>query len=256
MQSGESVDLLGIVDGLKLSAEARAPLAQTLEDYELELDRALQAKQKDLDQGPAFEPGKPFSPEDMKKRMDDAREAGQKVKEVNQRSARKIEAMLPDDVQPAFNRAVREATYPRVYRPSPLVKRLDAALGLADLDSGQRETLQNLKSQYTREVSPINDRWASAIDDSERSGSDGTMAVPGVGTMQVSFGGDEKGPLADARKARRELDDRTREKLESTLSKEQRDRLPKESQPMDGVHDMGGGGLMAAPIIIRKTEDR
>jgi len=82
------------------------------------------------------------------------------------------------------------------------------------------------------------------------------MAVPGMGNVQVSFARDDSGPTADARKARRELDDRIRSKLDSILTKEQRERLPKDQQPGEGGHMMvpGDGGEAAVGTVIIKQD--
>lgn len=251
--AGENVDLLAIIEGLKLAREAMEPLAEPLSQYELELDRALAAKQREQDQSSGFQPGQAMDPEAMKARMARFRELGQQIKEVNQRNARRIEGLIPEEKREAFLKAVREATFPRVYRQAAVTRRIDSAMGLADLDAGQKEAIQQLRESYQRESGPVNDRWASAIEESERSGESGTMLIPG-GTMQVSFGGNESGPLADARKARREVDDRAREKLDSILSKEQRERLPKESAAPEGQFHMIGAE--AAPIMIRTIDER
>jgi hypothetical protein len=254
--SGESVDLIQIVDGLKLSADAKATVGETLRDYETELDRALLAKQASLDQSPAFEPGKPMDPEQMRQRLDKAREEGLKIKEINQRNARKIESQLPEDKRAEFQKAVQEATYPRVYRPSTVVKSIDSALGLADLNAQQRDALQELRSSYQRDLAPLNEHWAAAIEDEEKSGKGGgAMLVPG-GAMTVNFGPESESPVSEARKARRELDDRTRTKLEGILTKEQKERLPKELPADDpGRMIFGGDGGMGGQMMIRRLED-
>lgn len=256
--SGETVDLINVVEGLKLSPEVMKPLTEPLDDYEIDLDRALVSKQATMNQTPSFEPGKPISPDEWKERMAKAREEGLKVRDINQRHARLIEAQLPEDKRAEFQKAVRQATYPQVYRPSVVTKKLDAALGLSDLEPQQREALQTLRTNYQRDSGPINDRWASAIEDADRSGknSGGAMAIAGGGMMSISFGDDnEKSPTADARKARRELDDRTKEKMGSILTKDQQAKLPKETPMMDGEFHgdfMPADGVAVAPIVIRK----
>src|SRR5437899_6160361 len=69
--SGAGVDLMDVVDGLKLPPEAMTPVPPVLEEYEKELDTQLQAKAKAASDGPVFEPGKPIDSEKMKKQMQD-----------------------------------------------------------------------------------------------------------------------------------------------------------------------------------------
>jgi hypothetical protein len=231
--SGEGVNLLDIVEGLKLPADAQAKLAEPLNDYETDMDRALLAKQKILDDLPSIDPARGFDMEAFQDRMAKTREAGSKVKEVNQSHERKIEGLLPDDQKTAFEDSVQKATYPSVYRQSRIARSIEAALKFDDLTPGQKDSLTTLKSSYEHDAASANGKWASEIAAAEKKGENGgEMAMPGGGRMQVMFGDDnDDSPLAQARKARRELDDKTKGRLDFMLSKEQKDRLPKDSDP-------------------------
>jgi hypothetical protein len=222
--SGESVDLTEVIAGLKLSPDAMAPLAAPLDEYENELDHQLQAKAKAQADAPKFEPGKPMDIEAMKKQMAESQEAGMKVKEVNERTARKLEPLLPEDKRAAFKDAVRQRSFPQVYRTSHATKDIEAAIKLSDLTGSQRSQLADLKASYERQASPLNDAWAAAIQSSEASGQSG-MTVDGMGGRMVLNVGDDPPALTDARKARRELDDATNEKLKGILTETQRDKL-------------------------------
>ncbi|MCG3123492.1 MAG: hypothetical protein GIKADHBN_01911 [Phycisphaerales bacterium] len=226
--SGESVDLTEIVQGLNVS-EPEADVVEVLNQYEVDLDRALLAKKAMLDaQGEFdFKPGA-IDLSDIQKRSADAKEAGGKIKNVNEEYARKIEQLLPEDVRPAFGKAVKRQSFPRVYRPSQVSKAIDSALKFDDLDASQKDTLRSLRDSYEREVSPLNDAWAAAIEKDEQ---DPNNMALGDGSMQIKIGGpggeEDESPLAKARKARREFDEKTRERLNAALSPAQRERLPK-----------------------------
>lgn len=241
--SGEGVNLLDVVEGLKLPGDAQAKLTEPLSDYEVDMDRALLAKQKVIDDLPPFEPGRGFDMEAFQERMNKMREAGVKVKEVNQNHQRKLEGLLPEDSKPKFTDAVRKATYPQVYRQSRVSKSIDAAAKFEDLNQGQKDSLATLKSSYEHDSATLNDRWASEIEaDEKKGGNGGEMAMPGGGRMRVMMGEeDDKSPLAQARKARRELDDKTKGRLDFILSKEQRERLPKEQEGRQFMRGAGGG---------------
>lgn len=224
--SGASVDLVEVVNGLRLPADALNAVAPALDEYEGELDHQLQEKAKAAADGPGFEPGKPFDPEKMQQRMKEAQEAGLKVKDVNERSARKIEPLLPEDKQAEFRAAVKERSFPQVYRPSRTTKDMDAALKLDDISASQRAQIQDLKASYQREASPLNDAWASAITASEGEGQSGALVGPDGSRMMINMG-DEPKALVDARKARRELDDKINEKLKGVLNQDQQAKLAK-----------------------------
>jgi hypothetical protein len=244
--SGAAVDLMDVVDGLKLPPDAMTPVSPLLEEYEKELDTQLQAKAKAASDGPVFEPGKPIDADKMKKQMQDAREAGLKVKEVNERSARKIEPLLPDDKRAAFRDAVRERSFPQVYRPSRVSKGMDAALKLDDLTPAQRSSVQAFRAQYQRDVAALNDAWASAITASEGEGQTGVILGTDGGHVMLNMG-DDPPALVDARKARRDLDDRMNEKLKGVLNESQQSKVAKASTPDE--EEMSGA--MVRSIMIR-----
>lgn len=259
MLSGESLDLAEIVDDLALDSPSD-DLRQAMERYELDMDRSLLAKQAVLDaQGELnFRPGA-LDLADLQKRSAEIREAGLKVKAVNQDHARRIEQALPEDARLAFAAAVKRRSFPRVYRPSQVIRALDSALGLPDLDPGQRSTLQSLKDNYEREVAPLNDAWASAIEKDEQ---DPNNLSFGDGGMQIrvamgSGGDDADTPLSKARKARREFDESTRQRLSAALTPAQRDRLPKpgpDTATGESEDEEGGAGSSPseATVIIRR----
>ncbi len=255
--SGESVNLLQIVEALKLNDSARAALAEPLGSYESDLDRVLTAKQQTLKEMGSFEGGGPIDVEAMQERMAKAREAGMKIREVNERHARVIESLLPEDQRPGFEAAVQRATFPRVYRPSRVSGLFDEAGKFGDLTEEQRSTLASLRSAYERELAAVNAKWASAIADSEKSGDSNSMVLPGGGVMSLSFGGeDQDSPLAQARKARQELDAKMRERLEASLTPQQREKLPKPppQQLEEGMFVMTGPSDFHGDLVEIEAE--
>jgi hypothetical protein len=242
MMSGESVDLIEVVKGLKPEPAVLTTLNEPLGEYEIDLDRALQAKETIPE--PEFKPGE-FDMTKMQEAAAKQREAGTRVKEVNERHARRIKELLPDALRDKFDEAVKKETFPRIYRPSRVSKMMESATKLGDLTADQKQQIQDLRTQYDRDVTPINDRWASATSEAEKKGDDNAMPLGGGGFIR--FGGpDEKddSPVGQARKARTELDGRMHKRLESILSKEQFEKLPKE-QPGEGQMMMEGTTIKA-----------
>lgn len=247
--SGESVNLLDIVQGL--SVPDSEELTRTLGEYEVDLDRALIAKQKAVDSNQGFDGGR-VDIEAFQARMEKMREVGAAIRDVNQRYARTIEALLPENKRFEFGTSVRKSTFPRVYRQSTASRHLDAALKFDDLDASQKQSLTALKESYERELAAANERWASAIEQDEKSGQGGMMALGDGGMMQIRLGGeDDDSPVAAASKARRELDDRTRDKLNSTLKPAQKERLPKGD---DREQVQGEGVFLGGPAMMIEVE--
>jgi hypothetical protein len=247
MMSGESVDLTEIIRGLKPDAALVTALKELLNEYEVELDRALQTKESSAGED-EFKPGEPIDFTAMQARIAKQREHGAKIKDINERHARRIREILPENLRDQFADAVRRESFPRVYRPGRVAKTIDAGLKLDGLSADQRTQIQTLRELYERDVAPVNDRWANAIAESEKSGEDGAMQLAGGGSIRIAGQQNPDSPLAKARTARREIDERFRKQFESILTKEQLEKLPKQDSETETV----GGGL----IIPQLAEER
>lgn len=246
--SGESVDLVELVHALKLDEAAKKNLTIVLDSYESELDRLLQARLAKKSDENDWAPGKPLDLEKIQESMKTSREEGMKVREVNRENARKIQDLLPEAKRPEFETAFEKASFPRVFRTPRIMKDMEAAFKLSDLEQTQKTQIEEIKESYERELTGANKRWAKAIEESESTGdAGGTLGGPG-GRMTLMLG-DEPQALKDARKARRELDEKTNERLRKVLTESQREKLPKpSSEDEDGVGAPGRG------MMIRRTE--
>ncbi len=232
--AGESLDLTEVVGGLKLDRAAAQEVAPVLDEYEFDLDAQLKGRQRVAADAPAFEPGKGFDMEKMQAGLAQVREAGLKVKECNERFARKIEAMLPEERRAEFRTAVRMGTFPSVYRPSRVSRDLEKALALGDLTAEQRESLTELKRSYERDLRPANDAWAAAISNGDKTDEGGgSMATSGGGVLTIR-NSDEPKALADARKARRELDEKARERVKAVLNETQMAAIKPAAEEVEG----------------------
>lgn len=242
--SGESIDVIAIVDELDLSAAERSALAEILDQYEIELDRLMVARLQPKGDGQGWTPGKPIDIQEMQASMAKAREEGMKVRDVHRDAARKVEAMLPEGTRAAFRDRVQAASFPRVYRKGRTARELEAAASMKDLDDSQRTRLAELRASYERDLTPVNAAWAKAIEESEAAGQSGGAG----GGVVLSFGNDSEG-LREARKARRELDEQVSKRLRGVLNPSQQDRLPKAGQGEDGEIQAEGNA-----VIIRRSE--
>lgn len=250
--SGESVDLIDLVGTLKAPSDVASNLAPALDEYEMEMDRRLIAREASRKDMPQFGAGSAqLDLEAMQAAMEASRKEGERIVELNERTAAKIQAMLPEDLAKAFASEYRKRSFPRVYRTSRVSRDVEAALKFGDLDGSQREALEALRASYERDAGAANSKWADAVRESERSGQQGGVFGGPGGPMMVTMG-DEPEPLQQARKARREIDDRAGETLKSILRPEQRERLPK--APPEG--DAGEGGGEGGQMMFMLREDR
>ncbi len=245
--AGDSVDLITMVDELKLSRTPDA-VAQSLDRYESEIDQAVverDAKRKEMaDQmSGGFgrkkddKSGGGGMPDFSKigEMMQEMRKTGIKVRDINDRYASQIASSLPEAQREDFSTRYKKAKFPQIYREPYPLKALTAAKDFKDLTSEQRSTIDEILAKYQRELAPLNERYAKAQADAEKDGGGSDMAT---GWMRMMSGGDQDNDdseLSQARKARRKLDSDTLDKLKGLLTDEQKDRLPERENQMWGM---------------------
>jgi hypothetical protein len=242
MLSGESIDLIALVDDLKLKQPLPESISQPLTRYETELDQALQVRddeRKELAKElPGFGGGNRNRQgggggggaggmcdfEAIGKTMAAMRKSGLKVRDINDRYAGIIGAALPEASKATFEEKYNIAKFPGVYREPYVLKAIDAAAKFDDLDKTVKQSLTDLAAAYERDAAIINDKWAKAIATEEKEGGGDPMG----GFMRMMGGGEaqDDSPQAQARKDRRNLDNQTMDKLKALLTPAQQERLP------------------------------
>ncbi len=242
--SGEGIDLVKIVTrDLKLADAEIAAVQPLLDQYETDLDRVLADRDKAYEEGMSQGANLWFNQEMNKidELFNKARDAAAKVKEVNKRYARQIEAGLPESRHADFEKEVKKASFPRVYRQTYVTRSFDTALGLQDLTSEQKEQINQIKTSYEQQMAPLQDKLASSIEETEMTRS--AMQMMGMG----GGGGGNEGS-AELREARREIEEGTFEKIKNVLNADQQAKLPERPQRgnwrnmVPGGAGGGGGG--------------
>ncbi len=222
--AGEGVDVFQILTDIKLDRDSVPALKDELDQYELELDRALVAKDKMLrgvfDQMEKLE-GPEADPTQIEKTLTEFFSMGLRVRDLSRQMTRKTTSLLPADKQEAFDRAVKRASFPRVYAESAVEKTIKAAQGLADLAPEQKAELGSIAETYGREADAANARWASAIEEKQ-------SKMTGHVMEMMSGMDDQKpdDPLKQAREARKALDERTLGRVTQLLKAEQKEKMP------------------------------
>jgi len=236
LMNGERVDVVKLVDDLKLPAEARAGLTDMLDAYAVELDPALVARNKEYEE---FQTNMRdlFGDQDaMAAAVKKGREASVKVRDINRRYASQIEAVLPEDKQAAFETAFKRESFPQIYRPSYTSRVIDAALKLPDLTEDQKSAVASIQESFTRELAGVQKEQEAATEEAEMNFSPANFGRGGRG-QGGGRGGDSK--TGELRAKRREMETQTVEKIEAVLSEAQRDKLPTRDQ---GAGNDGGPG--------------
>lgn len=247
MVSGQGVDLIDILGDLKIDAAPNPDLADQLGRYELDLDKTLKSFEKwgkdqqkqFMDDENAFDMSK--MNEMMKKveaMMQEMARLSMAIRDVNRQYARTILPMLAGDDQSRFDQEVKRRNFPRVYKKSWVTRAAGSAGGFADLSTDQKAQLDELRSGYQRELAAANERWAAAITEKEEKSGGSMMAM--MQSMMGGGGAGQNDPVNDARKARKDLDTRYKDKLNALLSAEQQTRLPEDKrEPRDQMNPMG-----------------
>ena len=219
--SGENVDLIAMTGRVGADRDLGPEVASALEKYELQLDRALVTRAREMAQlRESWEnPRRPLSESDLAEMGETKREVGLRVRDLNRRHARVIEALMPADLMPAFHEELLRRSYPRVYGESHVDRMLLATNGFDDLTSEQRTSLDEFRATYARERKAADEAWSSAITGREE---DGEVAAKS-GRRNES---ESRDPLVRARLARHDLDERFGGRIEAVLSPAQRRRLP------------------------------
>jgi hypothetical protein len=235
--SGERVDVTRLVDRLELEASVRQELDSVLVQYEIELDKALQARNRM--QEDAMEEMRELmrsrDQEAMQDMIEEGRKVSARVRDVNRRYFRQIESQLGTDARARFEHAFQQASFPQVYRAQRGERVLESVLGFEDLSEDQTRSLEAVRSGYERQISAINREHAAEIEESEMNMSVRDLFRRGRG------GRDRPGDEFEGRK--RELDEKTLESVRQILTQEQAARMDQRIQEMrDEERDRRGRG--------------
>ncbi len=250
--SGSGLDLVAIADQLKIPTEDGATGA-TLREYENAMDaklRAFEDEGKKMQESALGDDGSMFDMNKIQEMMKKLGEHGKGIRDLNRQYARLLLGELEEPTRSRFDEAFKRKSFPRVYKQAYVQKLLDAAAGFADLDGAQKDTLGAIRDSYGREAAGLNERWARTIEDQEEK-LGGTIMVM-MQSQMAMFGQGEKDkedPVGDARKARRDLDSKTEERLKGMLTEAQRSRLPEKAPDsgnpwadMMGIDEGDSGG--------------
>lgn len=256
--SGESVNLFLVLDEVGIPQETMAALAPTLDEYEMQLDAALKARNEYLQQSEikflkAARDGDTREAEQIAKRQVDLRTA---VRDVNERFRGAVLAAIPEGDRARVEKAILAAGYERIYRPTQVERAFDAALGFEDLTPETRDAIKQMQQQMVTELGSLNERILTltkkqepqeTAEDSSRmvamlNGTGGMFGPGGFG------GGGDADPVQEAFSKRGDLGDAYVTRLKAMLTPEQQEKLPRRGRGGGGQGGFGGflgGGKIA-----------
>jgi hypothetical protein len=222
MVSGSAVDLVRVVERVKAEPADNTEFASVLERYEQDMDKHLVAMDKLQDEVQE----KMFDTEanmmDMTRWSNLFKEfypLSRDMRETNKEYARKLSMLMTEDSRQKFDEEFKSRAFPRIYKPIPVLKMLENAEKLTDLDAAKKTEIAAIKAAFLRDVGPLNEKWAKAAEERDDEGG-GSLAIM-MASMQGGASELNKGVNA-ARQKRKELETTTRERLEALLTEEQR----------------------------------
>lgn len=257
--SGENVDLIELVGSLGVGDDVASELHPILGRYEMELDRALEARNSAqtqemevLDDARVGGMGRgELDMEALQRRTAAVREASLRVRDVNDSYARQIRGVLSGTAYiDEFERLWLRGAYPRVYRKTYTSTVVDAAMGYEDLTDEQRERLEMIAARYQRELERANEALVAAIREREEEGDSGVMLSTGMGMMRVSTESEDSAQ-ARATRDRVDLNRDYLSQVRNLLSPTQRSRLPQREIPQSSP---GSGGAMHF-VTVEMSDD-
>jgi hypothetical protein len=227
--SGAAVDLIAITERLK--AQPLDKMQPLLDQYELDMDKSLVAFEKmsketqdDFMNGE----GNMFDMTRVETMLKKFYDTGKDMRTLNRDYARKLAQVMDDSSKTKFDDEVKKRSFPRVYKPAHVVKQMEAAAALPDLDKEKKESIASLKTTYAHDVVAANEKWAKAVEDREDKAGGTILAM--MKSMQAMQGGGDSKELNkdvnEARTARKELDEKTKDRLFALLTEDQKAKLP------------------------------
>jgi len=226
---GESHDLVRITED-DLGAAPSPELAETLNRYSDELDRALVARD-----GYLTENNKPFSecessdPQKARGIWDGAQRVRAAVRDINDRFVRLIAPELPADKRPQFEKQVFDQSYRALTEPTKTDTYLKESSDVPGLSGEQKSRLAEVRSKHETRKRELLTVAARAWRDFESTNKPSALAEalgekPKDETQRMYNGAwlPESHPLVQYRKDRLELDRATRASVDAVLTPEQR----------------------------------
>lgn len=220
--AADKLDLVDLVQGLRLDEAGTSGVAAVLEQYEVDLDRELQARNKFIDESVEgwFALMLEYNAEKWQKMFKDFKDVNKKVGDVTARYRTMVQGALPEAAAKEFDLRIKQTMYPKIYRKTHALMVFDAVEKLEGIDASTLEGIKGIRETYDREAATANEKWANVLaeqDAKEDDSNDGNMW----------WGYREEDPkIHEAREARHAIDKRAAAAVKALLTEEQRKKLP------------------------------
>ncbi len=220
--SGESLDVMGLVEQQGLDDDTLITLLPVLDAWGMQVTEALQARDDHMmaNQGQLMSAMRTMDVSSGLAVMETQARLAEAVRDTNDSAVDQITQLLPDESAATFQQEAMQRGYPRIFRPTRGERVLKAAMELDALEPDVLEAIDQMLDSYLQEIVVANDsmlrttrRWEAQeqLDRMNR-----------FAAQMTGAGGDQsESPIRQAETDRREIEDRYIEQLRSILTEEQ-----------------------------------
>lgn len=220
--AADRLDLVDLVQGLKLDEAGSSGVAAVLEQYEVDLDRELQARNKFIDDSVEawFALMIEYDADKWQKMFKDFKDVNKRVGDVTARYRAQVQSALPEAAAKEFDLRIKQTMYPKIYRKTHALMVFDAVEKMEGLDPSTVEGIKGLRETYDREAGTANEKWANALAEQ-----DAKQEEQNDGNMWWGYR-EEEPKIREAREARHAIDKKAAAAVKALLTEEQRKKLP------------------------------
>jgi len=229
--TGENIDVFFVIQQLDLTKAEKDAVQPVLDQYEVALDAALQARnqyithsQNDLStaiRSQDVEGAKNIVEQQVNYRLT--------VRNTTDQAINDLIAVLPEEKGAQLRRNSLEQAYGQVFRQTMMERMFDQVLAMEDLSEEILNAVFDLESRYNGELAVINDRLVELIRDH-----DGMKAIERVERLVHRVGGEvvavREDPVREEFHKRDELDRKYLRDLRAILTPEQFAAIPGSSK--------------------------
>lgn len=220
--SGETVDVMGLVEQQEYEDQALIPLLPILTEWDEQVTQALESRDDHMveNQGSLMTAMRNMDTSNGISVMKAQANLAEAVRNINDNAVQNIVLLLPEEQGLQFDQIAKERGYPRIFRATRIDRSFQAALELEDLEADILEAISELYDAFKIEVAYANEQIYSATHRWEAQEQLDRMnrfaaRMTGASTDRA------ESPIRKAQDDRRKIEDNYLEQLKLLLTPEQ-----------------------------------
>ncbi len=167
--AGEGVDVVALVEDLKLEGSVLSAIAPLIESYALEIDALLQQRLRATEEVSHIDYTDPAAQAEMMEKFEHVLGVRRQLRDANRKHAQIIAGSIPGPASEQLTRQFRDESFPLIYRPTQADSYLEQVLRLEDLTDDQRRGIDGVAMMYRDQVAAANQSLARLLADHEDS---------------------------------------------------------------------------------------